>query len=119
MPNRNLTAAELEKANALLSCIRARLIELSGDDPAALFAYRRKIAMELTYDERGKPMHRRALKARKMGEQDGLCARCDEQLPEKYAVLDRLDAIAGYTPENTQLLCPGCDVAIQGERGYR
>jgi hypothetical protein len=119
MPNRNLTAEELARANELLDRIRALLTELSGGDPSALFAYRRKIAKELTYDERGKPMHRRALKKRKMGEQDGICARCDKPLPEKYAVLDRLDAIGGYTADNTRLLCPVCDVAVQAERRYR
>ena len=71
MPNRNLTPEELDKANALLEEVRARLNVLADGDEAALFAYRRKIAKELTYDERGKPMHRRVLKAKKMGEQEG------------------------------------------------
>ena len=40
MPNRNLTADELAKANELLSTIRDRLEMLAGCDPALLFAYR-------------------------------------------------------------------------------
>jgi hypothetical protein len=76
VPNRNLTSVELQKANDLLTQIRKRLIELAAGDPAALFAYRRKIAKELIYDERGKPMLRRALKARKFGEQHGICPHC-------------------------------------------
>jgi hypothetical protein len=119
MPNRNLTAAELLLANRLLADIRARLIDLAGSDALLLFAYRRKIAKELVYDERGKPMFRKALKARKMGEQRGICAVCPHQLPEKYAVLDRLNAHAGYTPENTRLICAECDFKIQAERGYQ
>jgi hypothetical protein len=95
------------------------LNELSGQDAALLFAYRRKIAKELGYDERGKPMLRRMLKARKMGEQKGICPICSKPLPEKYAVLDRLDGMAGYTPENTRLIHPECDTKIQLGRGYR
>jgi hypothetical protein len=119
IPNRNLTPEELDKANALLADVRARLVYLADGDAAALFAYRRKIAKELTYDERRKPMYRRALKANKMVEQMGLCPRCKEPLPEKYAVLDRLDAIGGYTVENTRLLCPKCDAEVQAEREFR
>ena len=53
VPNRNLTADELSKANELLSAIRDRLDTLAGRDPALLFACRRQIAKELTGDERG------------------------------------------------------------------
>lgn len=53
MPNRNLSADELKIANDLLSDIRGRLIELAAGDPLLLFAYRRKVAKELVYDERG------------------------------------------------------------------
>ena len=85
-----------------------------------LWALRRKLAKELTYDERGKPMFRRELKALKRGEreQGGKCALCGEPLPEKNAVLDRLEAMLGYTPDNTQLLCPQCDNKVQVERGF-
>ena len=103
----------------LLAELRAKLEKLSAGDPSLLFAYRRKIAKELQYDERGKPNHRRLLKARKMGEQGGKCDICPNPLPEKYAVLDRLNGMAGYTVENTRLLCPDCDTRIQKERGYR
>jgi hypothetical protein len=119
MPNRNLTPEELGKANVLLLDLTERMKYLSGGDPELLFAYRRKIAKELTYQERGKPMHRRALKAHKMGEQGGLCAICKEQLPDRGAVLDRIEAMAGYTPENTRLLCPSCDTAVQAGQRYK
>ena len=119
MPNRNLTTDELVKANALLAEIRSRMEALAGGDNALLFAYRRKIQKELSYDERGKPMLPRTLKARKMGEQKGICPRCLNPLPEKYAVLDRLDGMGGYTSENTRLIHPDCDTAIQAERKYR
>lgn len=118
MANRNLTSEELRKANDLLAEVRSRLVTLAGGDPEALFAYRRKIAKELQYDERGKPSLRRLLKARKFGEQQGKCALGDHPLPEKYAVLDRLNGMAGYTAENTRLLCPDCDTKVQKERGY-
>ncbi len=118
MPNRILTPDELEEANALLRDIRTRLSALAGDDLDLLFAYRRKIFKELGYDERSKPMLRRKLKAQKRKEQGGLCALCSKPLAEKYAVLDRISAAAGYTPENTRLIHEKCDRLVQAERRY-
>ena len=63
MPNRILTTDELQKANTLLKRIRTKLLSLAGDDAGLLFAYRRKIAKQLVYDERNNPMVRRKLKA--------------------------------------------------------
>ena len=118
MSNRTLTPDQLEKANALLRDIRTRLIALAHDDLELLFAYRRKISKELGYDERSKPMLRRKLKAQKRKEQGGLCAICSKPLPEKYAVLDRLSASAGYTRQNTRLIHEQCDRLVQAERGF-
>ena len=119
MANRQLTPSEIEVLFApLLSNVRERLQQLSGGDSELLWALRRKLAKELSYDERGKPMHRKLLKAQKRGEQQDRCARCASELPEKNAVLDRIEAMKGYTRENTRLLCPACDVAVQEERGY-
>lgn len=119
MPNRNLDIKELAIANELLNRLRAEMSILADGDDALLFALRRKIAKELTYDERGKPMLRKLLKSRKYGEQSGLCAECSGALPEKYSVLDRKSAIAGYTAENTELICPTCDTKRQLARGYK
>lgn len=119
MPNRTLSPDELPKASALLDEVRARLKSLAGEDSALLFAYRRKIYKELTYDERGKPTHRKTLKALKRRQQAGQCAECRGPLPVRYAVLDRLDAQSGYTEDNTRLLCPDCDTRIQTRRRYR
>src|SRR5207249_2365341 len=102
----------------ILEEVRARLSGASGGDRQLLWALRRKLAKELTYDERGKPMHRVKLKALKRGEQSGRCALCGEPLPERNAVLDRTEAMLGYTPENTRLLCPRCDHNVQVERGF-
>lgn len=118
MANRNLTSDELEKARALLEEIRGKLESLSGGDKELLFAYRRKVYKELTYDERSKPMARRALKDRKWKEQRGLCAICRKELPTRYTVLDRLNAADGYTPENTRLIHQECDVSHQESMGY-
>jgi len=118
MPNRNLTVDELAEANELLNDIRARLTALSGGDPAALFAFRRKIAKELTYDERGKPGLRSKLKALKWGQQDGKCAHCSEDLPLPYSELDRRNAADGYTPENTELVHAKCHQERQAAKGY-
>jgi len=118
MPNRRLNESELEDANRLLDEIRARLEELSNGSPELLWALRRKVYKELTYDERGKPMQRRRLKEQKRREQDGNCAVCGKPLPDTYAVLDRLEAMEGYTVENTRLIHQDCDVKVQTSRGY-
>src|SRR5258706_15936940 len=101
MPNRNLTADELKRANELLADIRERLAGLAAGDPLLLFAYRRKVAKELQYDERGKPGLRDKLKAMKWGQQNGKCAHCGVELPIEYSELDRKEAAEGYTQENT------------------
>ena len=118
MRNRNLTVAELLKANELLTQVREKLDALSLGNPDLLFAYRRKIYKELSYDERDKSMVRRRLKKAKRLEQAGLCAACNRPLEEKYVVLDRLNAAGGYTPENTRLICQACDVTTQESRRY-
>ena len=118
MPNRRLTPTEIDDARLLLTMVRAGLRQLAGDDLELLFALRRKVYKELVYDERGKPMVRRRLKAEKRQQQGDLCAICSKPLPEKYCVLDRFDAATGYTAENTRLICPNCDVTTQQSRGY-
>ena len=117
--NRQLTTDELTVLfQPLMEDVRTRLLELSQGDLDLHWALRRKLAKELSYDERGKPGARKQLKAFKQGEQGGRCAKCREPLPEKGAVLDRLEAMGGYTRENTRLLCPSCDRILQEERGY-
>jgi hypothetical protein len=118
MPNRNLTPDELKLANELLTEIRNRLSLLAGTDLSLLFAYRRKIAKELGYDERGKPAERNKLKTLKWGAQDGKCAHCNEALPLRYSELDRRNAIDGYTPENTELVHAECHRKRQEEKRY-
>ena len=118
MANPQLTADQLQGANALLAEIRARLTEIAGTDEAFWWALRRKVAKELIYDERGKPSHCRALKAAQRKRQLGIFPECIEQLPETYCVLDRKEGLLGYTMENTRLLCQPCDHRIQRERGF-
>lgn len=77
---------------------------LSQGDAELLFAFRRKVCKELAYDERSKPQVRRKLKDQKWKEQRGRCAICREDIPERYTVLDRLNAVNGYTTENTRLI---------------
>ncbi len=117
--NRQLTQEEITALfHPLFEEVKGRLAALSEGDAALLWALRRKLTKELGYEERGKPGERKLLKARKFGEQAGKCARCQGPLPEKGAVLDRVEAMEGYTLQNTRLLCPACDSALQAERGY-
>jgi hypothetical protein len=118
MPNRQLTPKELVDANAILAEIRVRIAACAGGDRELLFALRRKVFKELTYDERGKPMHRVKLKAAKRKAQGNLCAVCSQPLADAYTVLDRLTACDGYTAENTRVICEPCDRKVQVERGY-
>lgn len=118
MPNRNLNSDELKHANALLAEIRARLTGLADGDPLLLFAYRRKVAKELGYDERGKPGSRAKLKALKWGMQGGKCAECGFDFPLEYSELDRKNAADGYTIENTDLVHAKCHQARQAAKGY-
>jgi hypothetical protein len=117
--NPRLNPEQLAQASELLIVIRDRLDALSGGNKELRFAFNRKIAKELTYDERSKPGDRRKLKNQKRKEQEGKCAKCQGALPERGAVLDRLQAIKRYTMENTRLLCEACDKQIQQDRGYR
>jgi hypothetical protein len=120
VPNRQLTKEErLELFAPLLEQVRLDLAKLSNGDPALLWALRRKLFKELTYDERSRPMERRALKTRKALEQGGKCAACRRRFPKKYSVLDRIQAMEGYTAKNTRVLCTVCDIKIQVKRGYK
>ena len=120
MPTRKLTDEERSRAEPLLAQIRESLEKLSGGDRELLFAYRRKIAKELTYDERSSPARRKSLKRRKLIAQEGKCAICGTALPPGGlgAVLDRLNAMDGYTDANTRLLCRDCDLKTQRERAF-
>ena len=119
MANRTLSPSELVIANTLLVDIRSKLEAMSGDDASLLWALRRKVYKELTYDERGKPMERRKLKESKWKLQRGICPACGNSLPEKYCVLDRIEAMKGYTHENTRLICAPCDARLQADKGYK
>ena len=118
MPNRQLTADELKLANKLLDEIRRQLEALTLGDRDLLFAYRRKVFKELTYDERDKPAVRRKLKDQKWKEQRGICPICSKDLPTSYTVLDRTNAVDGYTAANTRLIHQECDIAHQVSKGY-
>jgi len=119
MSNRRLSDAELVSLFApLIIEVRARLRALAAGDDGLHWALRRKLAKELVYDERSKPMQRRSVKAKKRAEQHGLCAVCAGELPPRGAVLDRFEAMKGYTLGNTRLLCPACDTEVQASRNY-
>ena len=118
MANRQLSGPELDLANTILKTTRQQLEAAAAGDQELLFALRRKIAKELTYDERSKPMVRRALKRKMRALQNGVCPLCKEELPERYCVLDRFNAADGYVPENVRLICESCDRRVQTERRF-
>jgi hypothetical protein len=118
MPNPRLTPEQSARANALLETVRIRLTELSSGDPVVLFAMRRRVYIRLSYDERGTPAQRIKLKNQKWKLQGGKCAICNMDLPVTEAELDRFDALAGYTSENTQLIHHACHRKQQEERKF-
>lgn len=120
MPTRKLTDEERARAQSLLEEVRASLKTLSGEDAELLFAYRRKVAKELSYDERSKPAKRKSLKQKKLISQNGKCDRCGETLRPagRDSVLDRLNAMDGYSEANTRLLCQSCDRETQSARAF-
>jgi len=119
MPNRRLTKDELSGlALPLLSHIREKIVSLSRGDVQLAWAIRRKIYKELSFDERRKPPQRKKLKAQKRKEQGNKCALCGGELTARYAVLDRIEAMGGYTKENTRLIHRDCDDDYQRSKGY-
>jgi hypothetical protein len=120
MPTRKLSEQELKMTNSLLEEVRQSIQKLSGNDSDLRFAIRRKIAKELSYDERGKPTQRKKLKLKMLRLQNGLCANCNKPLPllARGAVLDRQNAMAGYTVENVKLICRSCDDKLQESRSF-
>jgi DNA repair exonuclease SbcCD ATPase subunit len=118
MPNPLLTPNQLLQPQQILNEVRRLLSEASASDPELLFALRRKVQKELMHDERNKPAHRNRIKRLKRIEQDGCCPVCGGELPAKYAVLDRFEAVKGYTVENTRLIHQKCDTRLKAENGY-
>ncbi len=119
MPNPRLTPEQRTTLFLpLFEKIRKEMEQVSGGDLKVLWALRRKIAKELGYLERGKPADRRKLQKQKYSDQNGLCAICGKQLPERGGELDRKEAFSGYTSENTRLVHHDCHVADQKSRNF-
>ena len=117
-PTRRLSAVErMEKADPILAKVRALIREAAEGDAELEFAIRRRVWNKLGQDERSLK-DRIALKKLKRKTQDGKCPECNNPLPLKGAVLDRIRTMDLYTVENTRLLCPDCDRRIQEERRY-
>jgi len=82
------------------------------------WALRRKLYKELSYLERNKPSVRKRLKQKKRREQGNRCPVCKGLLPEANVVLDRVEAMKGYTAANTLLICRDCDYEAQRKRQF-
>ena len=113
-----LSPEDRAKTVPILERVRAEIAAIAGEDKALIFQMKRYIAKRLEFDERGTPTQRKKLKDLMWKKQRGLCALCKEDLPERGAELDRFKAIAGYTQENTQLVCHACHRTAQEARGF-
>ena len=88
MANRQLTDDERKRIfEPLVYEVRKKLVFFSKGDEGLLWALCRKLTKELGYDERGKPLHRKILKLKKMPEQKGTYAVCGNDLPKKIRYL--------------------------------
>ena len=114
----SLSEEDRDKAIAILEELRSRIAEAVGDDRGRLFQMRRYILKRLEFDERGTPTQRRRLKEQKRRSQQGLCALCHGELPQRGAELDRFRAVDGYTAGNTQLVCHSCHQKAEAQRGF-
>jgi hypothetical protein len=113
-----LTEEQREKVLPILAKVREDLHLASGGDITVLHQMRRYVAKRLEFDERGTPTERRKLHELKWKKQRGLCAICQKDLPERGSELDRLEAIKGYTEENTRLLHHDCHRQAQEAKGF-
>jgi hypothetical protein len=113
-----LSAENRAKTLPILERLRNEILSVAGDDRELLFQMKRYIAKRLEFDERGTPTRRKKLKDQMWKKQRGLCAVCNDKLPERGAELDRFKAIDGYTMENTQLVCQTCHRKVQKERSF-
>src|SRR5687768_17529869 len=111
MSNRRLTDDEREHGKRIVAEVRQRLREFAGGSYTLEWALRRYVHNRLIFDERGTPIERQALKRKLRERQGNKCARCGDTLLERGNVLDRMEAMWGYIPSNTRLLCYACDWA--------
>lgn len=118
MANRRLTDTERAVAHEILATIRKLIAEKSGGNQALEWAMRRMIYTRMMHDERGTPMHRRALKQKVFAFQKGKCPICKKPLAPKDNILDRIEAMPGYVEGNVRLLCRACDFNVQNERKF-
>jgi DNA repair exonuclease SbcCD ATPase subunit len=120
MANPILTTEQRENLfEPLYASVTKSLEQLSAGDTDVLFALRRKLFKELSYQERGSPMLRGKIKQQRRKIQSNICPVCNKTLPENHAHLHRLEAKIGYTVENTQLVHSKCHISGQELLGYK
>lgn len=124
MSNERMSKSQLETARQILTDVRQRISEAAQDDERFTFLLRRYVSKNLSYDERGDPQERTKIKLEKLSEQKGKCAYSNCPTPERIMTkedepeLDRLEAIKGYTKENTVLVHHDCHRMSQKQKGF-
>jgi hypothetical protein len=124
LANERMSKSQLETAREILTEVRQRIEEATQSDERFNFLLRRYVSKNLSYDERGDPQERTRIKLEKLLEQKGKCAYAKCPTPnhvmtkEDEPELDRLEAIKGYTPENTVLVHHACHRMSQKEKGF-
>jgi hypothetical protein len=120
MANPRLTNEQRAQLFApLFEGVKAELQTLSGGDTRLMWALRRKLAKELVYMERSTPAARNKLKALMWVKQNGMCALCNEPIPQKGSELDRFEAFIGYVESNVRLVHHECHINDQAAKNYR
>lgn len=119
MPNPMLSKEDREHLfKPLFEEIVSMIVEAADGDEDRLWALRRKIAKELNYLERSRPSDRTRLKKLMRAKQNGLCAICEEPLPDKGSELDRFVAKLGYVVSNVRLVHHECHIKDQELKRY-
>jgi hypothetical protein len=112
-----LTDEQRARAVEILENTRQAIANEAGGDPLLEFAMRRYIYVRLSYDERGKPMQRRKLKAKLFDLQQGRCPLCGESIVTLGETeLHRAEASAGYSEENVSLVHHACHRKQQADK---
>jgi hypothetical protein len=114
----NLSDEQLDEVRKILSEVRLALDGFAKGDSKLLHHARRHVRVQLEYDERGKPMERKVLKATLMAKQGNKCAICQMPLPPKEAELDRACAIGGYTEQNCRVVHHDCHRKDQETKNF-
>jgi len=124
MNNGRMSQPEIEHARDILANVRQQISKAANGNQRLEFAVNRYVYKNLMYSERGTPAHRTKLKLAKLEDQQGKCTYSACPFPDRplrkedEPELDRIDAVLGYTSQNTVLVHHECHRLSQKSKGF-